>query len=181
MDIDGGNPRQLTSSALDDSTGLDYSPDGAWLVYTKYGAEKGIWKVSIDGGDPIRLNDVEAYSPIISPDGKLIAYRDGSGNPPYKVAIMPFTGGPPIKKIEMPKSPTRRWTRDGRALLYVNDEGGVSNIWLQPIDERKPEQVTHFNEDLILDFNLSGEGSQLVLTRARDNSDAMLIRDLQRK
>ena len=44
------------------------------MVYSKGGAEKGVWKVPMEGSNPVRLNDAEADFPTISPDGKLIAY-----------------------------------------------------------------------------------------------------------
>ena len=74
MDMDGNNAKQLTNSPLDSFDLPDFSPDGKWVVYTKWGAEKGISKVSIEGGDPVRLNDAAAHSPVISPNGKWIAY-----------------------------------------------------------------------------------------------------------
>jgi Tol biopolymer transport system component len=174
MDVDGNNPRQLTNSAYDPFL-ADYTPDSEWLVYTKWGAEKGIWKVPIDGGEPIRLNDVGASFPVVSPDGKMIASWDDSDN----VAIMPFSGGPPIKKIVIPRSLALRWTPDSRALLYASTEAGVSNIWSQPIAGGKPKQITRFNNDQINNFDLSRDGSRIVLDRFQSNSDVVLIRDLR--
>ena len=73
MDSDGNNPEQLTDSPLQGSP-ADCSPDGKWVVYSKFGTEKGVWKVPMEGGNPVRLSDAEADHPIISPDGKMIAY-----------------------------------------------------------------------------------------------------------
>jgi Tol biopolymer transport system component len=67
----------------------DVSSDGKWVVYSNQGGKNGIWKVSIEGGEPIRLTGVEAADPTVSPDGKMIAYsfRDPSTNPPERFAI----------------------------------------------------------------------------------------------
>ena len=136
MDSDGNNPKQLTDSPFQDS-GSDCSPDGKWVVYSKGGAEKGVWKVPMEGGDPVRLNDAEAHNPTISPDGKMIAYsyEELSANPPYGVAIMAFEGGPPMKRFDIPQRTWFRWAADSRSLLYTKNEGGVENIWSQPIAE----------------------------------------------
>jgi eukaryotic-like serine/threonine-protein kinase len=178
MDIDGGNPRQLTNS-LYDSNHSDVSPDSQWMVYDKTGAEKGIWKVSIEGDKPVQLTSVEASRPAVSPDGKMIAYRASSGDFASKVEIMPFAGGPAMKELDLPGSTTLRWTPDSHAILYVNTEAGVSNIWSQPIAGGKAKQITHFSSDQIGDFDLSRDGSQIVFSRDQVNADVVLIRDLR--
>ena len=65
--MDGNNPKQLTNSPL---RGIPWifrqTVNGS---YTPSGAGEGIWKVPIEGGDPVRLIDAEA-EPTISPDGR---------------------------------------------------------------------------------------------------------------
>ncbi len=178
MDIDGTNLRQLTNGQYDHNT-PDFSPDGAWVVYTKIGAEKGIWKVPIDGGDPVRLIEGNAGIPVVSPDGQTIAYLDSPEGHTPRVTVMPFAGGPAIKTFDIPKTYTLRWTPDSREILFSKPEGGIANIWRQPLSGGKPTQVTRFNSDQILDFDLSRDGSQIALTHLRLDSDVMLIRDVR--
>jgi Tol biopolymer transport system component len=97
MDIDGSNPKQLTDSANDGDLS-DFSGDGEWVVYSKNGPEKGVWKVPVEGGNPVRLSDAYASSPIVSPDGKMIAYHAFSGPSP-NVEIISFSGGAAIKTL----------------------------------------------------------------------------------
>jgi eukaryotic-like serine/threonine-protein kinase len=176
MDVDGGNAKQLTDSQYDLNTPPDCSPDGAWVTYAKSGAEKGIWKVAIEGGDPVRLSQGDAFNPVVSPDGRIIAYRDISETRPAKIAIMPFAGGPPIKTFDI-RTGALRWTPDSRRILYTKREGDFSNIWSQPVTRGKPTQITRFNSDLIIDFDLSRDASQIVLSRESRDSDVILIRD----
>jgi len=180
MDSDGNNPKQLTDSPLEDF-GSDCSPDGKWVVYSKSDSEKGVWKVPMEGGNPVRLNDAEAEYLNISPDGKMIAYsyEDPSANPPQGVAIMAFEGGPPTKRFDILPSMLTwfRWGTDGRSLLYTKNEGGVDNIWSQPIAGGTPKQITHFNSELISSFDLSRDGKRLVMSRGTRKLDVVLIRD----
>ncbi len=180
MDSDGNDPKQLTDSR---GYGPDCSPDGKWVVYSMIGAEKGIWKVPMEGGNPVRLSDAEAHHPIISPDGKTIAYsyEDPSANPPQGVAIMAFEGGPATKHFDILSSvgTSFRWGTDGRSLLYTKNEGGVDNIWSQPIAGGTPKQITHFNSELISGFDLSRDGKRLVMSRGTRKQDVELIRDLR--
>ena len=180
MDSDGNNPKQLTNGPFLKS-GPDCSPDGKWVVYSKGGAEKGVWKVPMEGSNPVRLNDAEADGPTISPDGKLIAYsyEDPSANPTNGIAIMAFEGGPRMKLVETQQQAWFLWAADGRSLLYTKNEGGVDNIWNQPILGGTPKQVTHFNSEQIWGFDLSRDGKRLVMRRGRTQEDVVLIRNLR--
>jgi Tol biopolymer transport system component len=182
MDSDGNNPKQLTESFW--GVGSDVSPDGKSVIWaSKFGTEKGVWKVPMEGGNPVRLSDAEADHPIISPDGKMIAYSyaDPSANPPQGVAIMAFEGGPPTKHFDIISSMSTwfRWGTDSRSLLYTKNEGGVDNIWSQPIAGGTPKQITHFNSELISNFDLSRDGKRLVMSRGTTKQDVLLIRDLR--
>jgi Tol biopolymer transport system component len=180
MDSDGNNPKQLTDSPFQEGS-PDCSPDGKWVVYSKGGPEKGIWKVPMEGGNSVRLNDAEADDPAISPDGKMIAYsyEDAAASPPHGVAIMAFEGGPPMKRFDTPQSASFRWAADGRSLLYTKNEGGVDNIWSQPIAGGTPKQITHFNSERIGGFDLSRDGKRIVMNRGTVKQDVLLIRDLR--
>jgi eukaryotic-like serine/threonine-protein kinase len=181
MDSDGNNPKQLTDSPLQDYGVPDCSPDGKWVVYSKWGPEKGVWIVPIEGGNPVRLNNAETHDPSLSPDGKMVAYpyEDSSANPPNGVALMAFEGGPPTKYLDIPPPARVRWAHDGRSLLYAKTESGVSNIWSQPITGGMPKQISHFTSERIARFDLSQDGKQLVMSRGTAKEDVVLIRDLR--
>jgi Tol biopolymer transport system component len=138
-----------------------------WVVYSKWGAEKGVWKVPMERANSVRLNDAEAGYPTISPDGKTIAYsyEEPSANPPRGIAIMAFEGGPPMKRFDTPLWARFRWAANGRSLLYIKNEDGVGNIWSQPIAGGTPKQITHFNNEEIDSFDLSRDGKRLVMSR----------------
>lgn len=181
LDTDGSNLKQLTDSPLDTllwGSSLDFTPGGKWVLYSKDGPDWGIWKVSIQGGNPIRLNDTQyARYPAVSPDGKMLAYAyDQSGT--NAVAVMSLDGTTPEKHFHI-ITRNLRWTPDSRSLLFVKNEGGVSNVWSQPISGEPPKQITHFTSELISSFDLSRDGKQLVMNRGTANRDVVLIRDVR--
>jgi Tol biopolymer transport system component len=185
MDTDGGNLKQLTGGPGD--IYAKSSPDGRWVVFesTRFSALRA-WKVSIEGGEPVRLIDKWTTNPTVSPDGSLIAcfYREDQPNAPVKVAIIPFAGGDPIKVLDLPRpsfasAPGLRWTPDGRALTYIDTINGVSNIWKLPVDGGAPKQLTDFKTDQIFWFDFSPDGKQLALSRGTQTSDVILIRDFK--
>jgi Tol biopolymer transport system component len=92
--------------------------------------------------------------------------------------VTPLDGNAPEKHFDI-ATEILRWSSDGRSLLYVNTEGGVSNIWSQPITGAPPRQVTHFKNLLIENFDLSHDGKQLLMNRGTTARDVVLIRDLR--
>jgi serine/threonine protein kinase/tricorn protease-like protein len=184
MDPDGGNLKQLTEGPGDIFP--QSSPDGRWVVFqsTRSGSLR-LWKVSIDGGEPVPLTDKWTANPTVSPDGSLIAcfYREGQQNATVKVAIIPFAGGDPVKVLDIPNSvhgpAGLRWTPDGRALTYIDTINGVSNIWSLPLDGSAPKQLTDFKTDQIFWFDFSRDGKNLAVSRGTQTSDVILIKDFK--
>jgi Tol biopolymer transport system component len=72
-----------------------------------------------------------------------------------------------------------RWAPDSRSILYINVEGGVANLWSQPVSGEPAKQITYFNSELIQSFDLSRDGEQLVMSRGTANRDLVLIHDLR--
>jgi Tol biopolymer transport system component len=183
MSLDGGNQKRLTNGNNDSNPQV--SLDGKWVIYTSFNSELNayrLWKVPIDGGEPVQLTDQRTEYPAISPDGKLIACRYQERGGPSKIAIIPFEGGPPVNLFDYPDPgpPTLvRWTPDGRAIAYSRTIGGVSNLWVQPIDGSPPKQLTDFKELRLLNFAWSRDGKQLALSRGVTNSDVVLISNLK--
>jgi serine/threonine protein kinase/Tol biopolymer transport system component len=181
IDIDGSNPKQITNTNFGRNPTI--TPDGLWIVYVSFGSKSPtLWKVPIEGGKPVQINDKFSVSPALSPDGKLIAcyYWDETPESQLGIAIIPFEGGAPVKQFNIP-APFVRWTPDGRGLVYVDSRGGggVSNLWFQPVDGGKPQQLTDFKTDQIFGFNWSRDGRQLALTRGIVTSDVVLFSDLK--
>ncbi|MEK6325268.1 MAG: protein kinase [Acidobacteriota bacterium] len=181
MDIDGGNPKPLTGQGwASDPKG---SPDGRWVVYELNASGKTtLWKTSIDGGEAKQLTDKVTEDPAISPDGKLIACFYYPDRQNVKIAVIPFEGGEPVFEFDVDQSirdKTPGWTADGRAVTYVLNRGGVSNIWSQPLDGGKPVQLTDFKMDRIFAYDWSRDGKQLVLARGTISNDVVLISDFR--
>jgi serine/threonine protein kinase/dipeptidyl aminopeptidase/acylaminoacyl peptidase len=183
IDADGNSPKQLTSAGSDIYP--DPSPDGKWVVYQNGGGGGGkptLWKVPVDGGTPTQLSDANLSVPVISPDGKLIACRyQDEIKKTQKIAVIPFTGGSPIKIFDIPIHPRQRirWTRDGSALTYVDIRSGIWNIWLQPLDGSAPRQLTDFRADQIFSYDWSYDGKWLACEKGVETNDVVLLSDFR--
>lgn len=175
MDIDGSNPKQLTFGI--DARSPEITPDGQWVVYSDVGSgTQTLWKVSIEGGNQVQLTDYTSTSPVVSPDGKQIAFLvlDEQAMPKrWRNAIIRVDGGPPIKVFDLARR--IRWALDGRALTYLDTSNGVSNIWVLPLDGSAPKPLTNFVTDQIFAYAWSSDGKQLACARGNQNSDVVLI------
>ncbi|MFN0159241.1 MAG: protein kinase domain-containing protein [Bacteroidota bacterium] len=172
-EIDGSGLKQLSKSNYDGESVI--SPDGKWVIYGSAKDNFFLWKVSIEGGEPVRLTDKHSHSPAISPDGKFIACliqqeEDGKG---HKIAILSSEGGSPLKIID--KDVQFIWMPDGKALCYAEVNLGITNLFSLPLDGGPPKQLTNFKADLIFAFDWSKDGKQLLVVRGTVKNDAILI------
>lgn len=180
MNLDNGESAQLTHGGFD--LRPDISPDGRWVVYMSVIKDSPtLWKTPLDGGGaPIQLSDKMASVPRVSPDGRFVAcfYRAQVEN--YsKLAVLSFDSGEPVKVFD--RSLTTfveagiQWTPDGRALSFIDNRDGVSNVWLQPLDGSPPKQLTNFTSETIFRFAWSPDGKMIVAERGTETGDLVLI------
>lgn len=161
-------------------------PDGRSVIFEKGigNVRRTLWKVPIEGGEPTRLTEFHALRPALSPDGTNIAFyfMDKSRpNSPWCIGIVSTSGGEMTAKFDIPAAVTSRfvnWTADSKSLAYIDDTGGVSNIWVQPLDGARPRQITSFTAGRILAFDWSRDGKQFVLSQATESSYVALATGL---
>jgi len=174
INIDGSNPRQLTSNSGERWPRC--SPDGKWVVYASIANPSGLFKVSIEGGAPVLLTNKTSTYPAISPDGSVIAagyFEDKGAN---KTAIYSFQGGSPLEILDF-SSFYISWTPDGRSLAYI-DEHHV-NIVSRQMDARgSAKELTHFKEGVVVAFDWSRDG-KLACSHKVITSDAVMLTDLK--
>ena len=154
------------------------TPDGRAVVF---GSEGRLWKVSIDGGRPVRITDFDALRPAISPDGKRIAFLlRKEFTIGHEIGVMPLEGGPVTRlPVSLHSYSSVRWTADGTALLHNSGVNDRVNLWLQPLDGSPPRKLTDFDDGYLLRFDLSPDGRHLMAVRGVLSRDAVLIENLR--
>ncbi|MFW6205630.1 MAG: S41 family peptidase, partial [Gemmatimonadota bacterium] len=178
----GEAPRRLTYHSASDGPG-SWTPDGRVLFGTsrtwrQVEREQEIYTVSAQGGTPDRLLDAVGYSPVMSPDGRFIAFVYGSNSPTRQ-----RYRGPANRDLWLYDTVDGSYTRltdfegndqlpawaDARTLFFVSERDGTYNLWrLALSDEGSPgtaEQVTRFEEDGIRDYDVAHDGRRVVFER----------------
>jgi eukaryotic-like serine/threonine-protein kinase len=180
IDVDGGNLPQVADGNLKqvvDRGGLAiYSPDGKWIVYVSQPDGWTLWKIPSDGGEPVRLTDQSSIMAAISPDGKLIAYRDITFGAPRKLKVIPFDGGRPLKVFEVAEADQPAWAPDGQAIDYLINHKEDSQIVSQPLDGSSPKVLFDFKSKDVRGFAWSRDGKQLFFVVGTTKSNVVLMK-----
>lgn len=172
---DGTDARVLAPSM--DVRGLaTWSPDGLSIaIGGSDAAGAALFKIPVDGGEPIRLVAGEAVNPEWSPDGRLIVYNGPiiSGSQPL-LAIQP--DGTPVKLPPIRTRPGgQRFLPDGTGIVYTY----MTDFWLLDLTTKSTRQLTALNVESSTisrrGFDITPDGEAIVFDRTRENSDIVLI------
>jgi len=124
-DETGSGLKQLTHTT--EASSPCWSPDGQWICFAaKPGGRRSLYKVSVDGGEPIRIPTsgvANPSEPDWSPDGKWIAFTAQMGG--FEISVAPATGGSATTLIEG-EDPS--WSPNSRTLIFVRHGSGGNRI-----------------------------------------------------
>ena len=187
VETNGNNPFQITNSGNIYSPSI--SPDSKWIYYTAahtMNTPPFLWKVSIEGGESIKLTEKAFRMPKISPDGKYIAGYFPDANPDSKIpkkmklTILSAQDGSLVKQFSVPINDLERplaWTPNSEAITFWRKEKGVANFWQQSLNSETPKQLTDWQTDEIFRMAYSKDGKYFAFERGNLINDIILIQD----
>jgi eukaryotic-like serine/threonine-protein kinase len=115
---------------------VTFSKDGQWVAYVSY-PEGVLWRSRPDGSDKLQLSSppLLAAVPRWSPDGKLIAFFDGSSVTLRKMYVVSADGGNPHQLLPEDPDPNQdpNWSPDGDKILF-GAFPGIKNLALRVLD-----------------------------------------------
>jgi len=185
MSADGTNSRTLAPSiVIQGAAGQGaaaWSPDSTWIVAggSDASAQKGLFKIPVDGGEPSLIKKGQGTNPVWSPDGNLIVYSS-----PLVAGQATFLGmRPDGTPVELPPMRARqgayRFLPDGKSLVFLTTNESV-DFWLLDLATKMTRQLTRLNnKGKLQTFDLTPDGKQIVFDRTVENSHIVLI-DLPR-
>ena len=135
-----------------------WSPDGKQLVFTGYdGGISDLYTVNRDGSDLRRLTSDKFgdLHPVWSPDGKTIAFATDRGPQTdfktlafsnFRIALYDVATGTVrvLDHMDQGKNVSPQWSPDGRAIAFVSDRSGVSDVYLYDLGDGQIYQLTDF-------------------------------------
>jgi Tol biopolymer transport system component len=121
--------------------------DGRTLLYAKASPTSRVWAMEIDnrsGATSVRSRQLTSGTarygnPVISPDGKWVAYGEDEGTQ-RNICVIPFEGGP-ARLV----GPTRadalmpRWSPDGRQLAFASADSSTGGIMIADVIGGRPQ------------------------------------------
>jgi Tol biopolymer transport system component len=179
MKLDGSEQVPIVERATIEN--FTVSPDGKTIYYYSYFEDQGaLWRVRLDGSNREKMVDGRFESPAVSPDGKQIAavHKKNESSKselalwnPDDASSMRF-----LKLIDGAQLPGAiRWSKDGKSIVYVVNQKGVGNIWRQPLDGGKPEQLTHFPSSRLFYFAFSADEKEVTCARGQVEGYLVLV------
>jgi Tol biopolymer transport system component len=156
-----------------------WSPDAKWIATGGSDAQgAGLFKVPVDGGDPVRLVKGPADNPVWSPDGNLIVYEGQQTAFAPLQAVRP-DGSPvtlPVIRVPSGGGGHFRFLPSGKGVVYLMGPSGDHNFWLLDLDSMKSRQLSRLSSPATINtFDVTPDGSRIVFDRIRENADLRLI------
>jgi eukaryotic-like serine/threonine-protein kinase len=180
MDANGANVVELAPSK---SIAIPLcSPDGQWVTYIAENPLGAFIVSTHDGAEPkpLPLPGHPIGFTLLSPDSKLVLYQwqdPANLGTRVRMNVASVQGGPVLYSFERaPGSDLSIWSPDGRAIDYMITQGGISNLWRQPLSGGPPKQLTHLQSGLMHGFAWSADGKALAVTRGTRSADIVLLR-----
>lgn len=187
MPVDGGLPKRLTyHSAGDLVAGWGQNNQIIFSTsreFKQIERPSEVYSISANGGTEMRMMDVVGYSPAISPDGRFIAFERGDINP---FARQDYRGSSnrdiwlyDTKNKTYSKLPGfstndvfPQWGVNS-TIYFLSSNDGAYNLYKLKIDGNgkatgNPEKLTNYNNESIRYFNISADGSTIVMEKEMD-------------
>ena len=181
MNADGSNQIQLTNGYAEG--GAVISPDGRWVYYDTYGDFR-LWKVAIEGGEPVKLTDQSAHYPSVSPDGQLIAYYQFS-NDSHKGSIIVGRTKDMKKVAQISMAPGSwisarlYWDAGSTSVRYAVESEGRVKVYDQSLSGAPPRLLAGFKDSDEFDFAWSPDRRKLAYMSSEWHHDIVLISGLK--
>jgi len=177
---EGGVPLRITYHSAGDVLS-DWSDDGNLVFgssrnFRHVERESELLGIPSEGGTPVRLMDALGSEPVISPDGRFIAFVRGSCRIPREAyqgsanrdIWLYYTGtGAFIQVTKFDGQDYHPVWGNNQTLYFISSRSGKYNIFAIDLDEEgmlfsEPYQVTSEEEDQIRFFDVSADNQAIV-------------------
>ena len=178
MQADGTNAR-IVADSLDLQGAPTWAHDGQSITTAAHdhGAPH-LYRVPLDGRPPALFLQEYSVDPAWAPDGSFVLFSGPDIGTVFSVkAVTADATVHPIPAMNLTRG-TRHvaFLDGGRALVLLRGEIQHKNLWLLNLEDGTERQLSNFSPDFdIRDFDISPNGHEVVLERAQERSDVVLL------
>ena len=182
MQADGTNARMVADS-LELQGAPAWAPDRQTI--TTGAVDHGVphlFRVPVDGHAPVSFVQEFSVDPAWSPTGGFVVYSGPDIGTTFSVkAVTTEAAAHPLPAMTLTRGARHlTFLPGGKALVFLRGEIQHKNLWRIDLETGAERQLTNLTPDFdIRDFDISPDGREVVLERAQEHSDVVLL-DLTR-
>ncbi|MEO7266057.1 MAG: S41 family peptidase, partial [Ferruginibacter sp.] len=184
MPTSGGLPKRLTYHSAADNIS-SWTQQNQILFSTSREFKQierpsEVYSINPNGGTESRMLDAVGYDPVLSPDGRFLAFVRGDINPVaryayrgssdrniwlYDIKYKTYTQLPGFETNDI----LPQWGSNG-SLYFLSSNDGAYNLYRLKIDAggkatNKPEKLTEYKDEAIRSYSISADGSTIVFEK----------------
>jgi Tol biopolymer transport system component len=183
VNADGTEARLLTGK-LQLSGAPAWAPDGRSITVAAMAeGVPRLFNVPVDGGAPSLLVAEHSLDPLWAPQGEVMVFSGPDVGTTFPVKAVRAGGKVQSAPLLTLTRGARHltFTPDGKSLVALRGEIRHKNLWAIDLATGTEQRMTDLDPSFdVRDFDLSPDGSELVLEQAQEHSDIVLI-DLSRQ
>jgi tricorn protease len=184
MPAEGGMPKRLTYHSAGDNISSWTQPDKIIFStnreFRQIESPNEVYMINPKGGTEMRLLDAVGFNPVLSPDGRFLAFVRGDSNPverqDYKGSSNRDVWIYDTKNKTYHKLPgfetndiLPQWGGNG-SLFFLSSKDGAYNLYRLKIDANgkatnTPEKLTDYKDESIRTYSLSADGNTIVFEK----------------
>ena len=142
------------------------------------GGQPALFKLAINGGAPVLLVQGFALDPVWSPSGRFLIYSGADVGTTFALKAVAADGSPyPLPEFVLGRGARRVAFRGGDdALVTLKGDMSYKELWVRDLKTGRERQLTALGRGFTIgDFDISPDGRELLIDRAREESDIVLI------